>query len=372
MAGYASKVNDDIERWVAGGLIDRATAARLSADIEKRVGKGFTFGGVLAVMAAILVGAAVLLFVAANWEEFPRLLRVGALFGLIVVGYVGGAALKARGHEAFGEGLYLIGCAAFGGSIALIGQMYHMTGDERQAILVWCAGTSIAAAALRSSVLTIASVLLAVTWLLIGIGFFSSDAPDWRYLPLAGLIWGVSFWSDSVAARHLLLLSLIVFGVLLGTGGSFLGSDSRMVSVGAAMAIISAAVFLGHYFAPDSVERFTRLGGPYPAHPLLGFLTGIGMIQAQVGDQFFPMLVTSLVAFAGIVAALLLRGRESRLMRWLAYIAFTIELIILYTVTLGTMMETSALFLFSGVALAIVAWLIMRIEKRIAADGASA
>lgn len=372
MSRYASAVKNDIERWVAGGLIDRMTAGKLVADVDANAGRGLSFSSVLAIMAAVLVGAAILLFVAANWEVFPRVGRVGALFVLIFASYVGGAMLKARGQEAFGEGLYLVGCAAFGGSIALIGQMYHLTGDERQAVLVWCLGTMLAAALLRSAVLTNASVVLAVAWLLVGIGFFNSNGPDWNYLPLGAAIWALSLWTGSVAARHLLLLSLVLFGFLLGTGDLF-GRGGSMVPVGAAMTVISAGVFLAYYFAPAAVERFARLGGPYPIHPLIGFLTGIGMIQAQVGDQFGPMLVTSLVAFAGIVAALLMRGRESRLMRWVAYLAFVIELLILYTVTLGTMMETSALFLFSGVALAAVAWFIMRIEKRMAApEGVSA
>ena len=359
MAGYVSNVKSDIERWVSGGLIDRVTAGRLIADVERRAGRGLSFGSVLAIMAAVLVGAAVLLFVAANWEEIPRLARAGALFCLILAGYVGGAVLKARGNAGFGEALYLVGCAAFGGSIALIGQMYHITGDERQAVLVWCAGTMLAAGLLRSPALTNAAVVLAVAWLVLGFDAFGRDGPDWRYLPLGALLWAVSYWSGSAAARHLLLLSLILFGVMLGMEGD-------AVTVGIAMALLSCALFLAALFARDAVERFARLGGPYPAHPLVGFLTGIGMVQVELGDEFGPMLLTSLVAFAGIVAALLLRGRESRLMRWIAYIAFVIELCVVYMVTLGTMMETSALFLFSGVALAVVAWLIMRIERRMA------
>ncbi len=54
-------------------------------------------------------------------------------------------------------------------------------------------------------------------------------------------------------------------------------------------------------------------------------------------------------------------------MRWIAYAAFTIELCFAYIVTIGTMMDTAGLFLFSGIALAVVAFFIIRIEKRMAA-----
>ena len=91
------------------------------------------------------------------------------------------------------------------------------------------------------------------------------------------------------------------------------------------------------------------------------------MVQVEIYDGFGAMLLATLIAFAGIVAALLLRGRQSTLMRWLAYAGFTIELIFLYGVTLGTMIDTAGLFLFSGLALAVVAFLIMRIERRFGA-----
>ena len=94
MASYASRVRQDIARWVEAGLIDRAAAEALRRDVEANERKSLSFGSILAIMAALLFGAAILLFVAANWEAIPRLLRVGALFAVIFAGYVGGAVLK--------------------------------------------------------------------------------------------------------------------------------------------------------------------------------------------------------------------------------------------------------------------------------------
>lgn len=367
MAGYAGKVRADIERWVAAGLIDRPTATRLAADVDKNAGKAFSFGNVLAIMAAVLLGASVLIFVAANWEFIPRIARVISLFALILVSYVGGAVLKERGNG-FGEALYLVGAAAFGGSIALIGQMYHLTGDETQAVLVWCIGTALAALGLRSPVLTNAAVLLAVAWLLMK-GFDWGPRSDFPHLFLAigAGLWAISYWTGSRAARHLLLLSVILYAVLLGLNAVSSGF-ATVTEIGIALALVSTAVFLAAHFAPDAVERFAQLGGPYPAHPLVGFLVGMSMVQMDVFDKFGPMLLATLVAFTGIIAALLMRGRQSALMRWIAYAAFTVELCFLYIVTLGTMIDTAGLFLFSGLALAIVAFIIMRVEKRFAAS----
>jgi uncharacterized membrane protein len=285
--------------------------------------------------------------------------RVLGLFAIIAASYIGGALLKSRGRTGFGEALYIIGAAAFGASIALIGQMYHMSGDEAEAILVWCLGTMVAAPLLRSPMLTNACVPLASAWLLFAFDWGRLDhGPSYWFLVLVAAVWLISYWTRSHAARHLVILSVIFYAVLYGI------SDDAVI-VGIVLAAASAAVFAAAWLAPDAVERFAQLGGPQPVHPLIGFLFGIGMLQVQFSDTFGPMLALALVAFAGIVAALLLRGRESRLMRWVAYIAFTAELVLVYVVMVGTMMETGALFLFSGFALAAVAFIITRIERRI-------
>lgn len=359
MAGYAGKVSRDITRWVERGLIDEATATALRRDVEQSNRSALSLGTVLSVMAAVLVGAAIMIIIAANIEQVPRLARVLGLFAIIAASYLGGAMLKSRGRTSFGEALYLVGLAAFGASIALIGQMYHMSGDEAQAVMVWCLAGISAAALLRSPILTNAAVLLSGAWLLLAFNWGRIDeGPSYVFLLLMAVIWAVSYWTRSHAARHLVILAVLFYALLYGISGN-------AVAVGLLLIAVSAAVFAVAYLAPEAVERFAQLGGPQPIHPLIGFLFGIGLLQAQFADNFWPMLALALIAFAGIVAALVLRGRESRLMRWVAYLAFILELSLLYFMTIGTMVETGALFLFSGFALAVVAFVISRVERRI-------
>ena len=77
---------------------------RLPRDVEANERKSLSFGSILAMMAALLFGAAILIFVAANWEAIPRLARVAALFAVILGGYVGGAVLKTRDHAGHRRG----------------------------------------------------------------------------------------------------------------------------------------------------------------------------------------------------------------------------------------------------------------------------
>ena len=80
MASYATKVKRDIERWREAGMIDAATADALSLDVERNGGGSVSFGSILSMMAAALFAAAILIFIAANWEAIPRLTRVAMLF----------------------------------------------------------------------------------------------------------------------------------------------------------------------------------------------------------------------------------------------------------------------------------------------------
>jgi uncharacterized membrane protein len=362
MVAYAAQVKKDIARWVERGLIDAATADALSRDVDANRRASFGFGMVLAVLAAILFGAAILLFVAANWEAMPRLARVTLLFSTIAVGYVGGAVLKLRGQEALGEALWLIGAGAFGGSIALIGQMYHLAGDEAGAVLTWCLGTGVAAAVLRSGPLTAAAVALAIAWLFMrGSGAWDYLGFPHLFLAVAAALWLVSYWTGSRAARHLLLLSLISYV-------SLVAFDYDAVAVGTGLAAGAAALFALAVSVPQVTERLVRVGGHLPAYCLIGFLVGMSFLQQEMDNEVGWLVAAAAVTFAGIVGALLTAGRDSRALRWIAYLGFAFELCFVYAVTLGTMLGTAGFLLAAALILGLLAFVIIRVERRMAAS----
>ncbi len=363
MASYVSKVRQDISRWLAEGLIDAPTAQALRNDIDSRAGGGFSFGGILAVLAALLLGAAILIFVAANWLAFPRVARVGLLFAIILAAHAGGAFLKLVRREAAGEAGFLIGGAAFGGSIALIGQMYHLSGDEAQALLVWCAGVTVAAVILRSAASTVAAVVIAASWLWVEMWDFWSgaDVPH-EYLLVLAVLWAVSLWTGARSARHLIVLSLVLYASL-----SYLHTEQLVIPF--LLALASTGLFLAATFRPESIERFLRLGGGAQVHGLLGFVAGMSFVQFAVMDEPGFMLA-ALVTFGASIGALILGGRESRMLRWLAYAVFGVELCIVYVVTVGTMLGTAGFLIATGALLAVLAFVITRFERRMKAPAA--
>jgi uncharacterized membrane protein len=355
---YSKRLKIDVDRWVSRGLISGTTADALLADAEANDSRSISFGFILTMMSALLVCAAVLLVVASNWENIPRLTRVALLFALIATGYVGGALLKLRGNGAAAEAAWLVAAAGFGGGIALIGQMYHLSGDELAAILTWCAGTVVAAAALRSAPLTISGAGIATVWFVVQwIDFFRPHDLPYFYPLVAAAIWLVSLWTRSVAARHLLLLSLIAYAAML--------ADGNTLSVTSLLMLTSAAIFALAVAAPEPVDRLAQLDGRLPLHALIGFLVGAMYLQFETRQGTSLIIVVGIIVFAGIAAALVCAGRQSRALRWVAYLGFACELLFLYVETIGSMLGTAGFFLAAGIALGLLALLIIRVERRV-------
>jgi uncharacterized membrane protein len=285
------------------------------------------------------------------------------IFIVLVGGYCGGAILKSRDHSALAEGLWVVAAVAFGGGIALIGQMYHLSGDEAAALFVWGAGTAFAAAALRSGPLTAGAVMLAATWM----AYVAVEGGPGRAVPLtyplyAAALWAVSLWTASISARHLILLSLMLFATLLYV-------EDEQLWVPLLLAAVSAGVFAFAALRPERAGRLSGLGNGLAVQGLLGFIAGMSVIQIELYEGSYFLLI-AVVVFAGIVAALLLAGRDNRMLRWLAYAGFIFELGFVYSMLLGTMLGTAGFFLAAGLSLAVLAWLIGRVERRMAAPPA--
>lgn len=358
MAGYSKRLSGDIDRWIAHGLIDRATGDAMLRDAEANDRRAFSFGFILMMMATLLVCAALLLVVASNWEALPRVTRVVAVFALILAGYVGGALLKLRGHDAFAQAAWLVAAAAFGGGIALIGQIYHLSGDEETAILTWCAGTCLAAMLLRSGPLTIGAASIAACWLFTeGFDIWGRSLVPVSYPLVAAAIWLVSLWTRSAATRHLLVLSLIAYAVMLA-------ADREVSLFASLLAGLSLVLLTVSVLAGAALERIVQLDGRLPLHALLGFLTGAAMLQFEHTENAAMLVAAALAVFAVIAGTVYLLGRDSRGLRWLAYLGFAFELCFLYMATIGTMLGTAGLLLAVGLVLAVAAFLIIRIERR--------
>jgi uncharacterized membrane protein len=130
-----SRLLSDIARWQAEGHITQHGAAEIHRDLNSRsTGAGPT--GALAVLGAILLGAAAMSFIAANWAAMSKLAKLTLLFSGIAGSYGLAYDLFRRKLDMFAHAAVLGGIALFGGAIMLIAQMYHMDGHPPNAVAV--------------------------------------------------------------------------------------------------------------------------------------------------------------------------------------------------------------------------------------------
>ena len=77
---------------------------------------------------------------------------------------------------------------------------------------------------------------------------------------------------------------------------------------------------------------------------------------------------TNVVGSEAMVApGLALEGRDMGAVRYLAYVTFAVEILYLSFVTIDSMLGTSGFFLLSGLIVAVLAFVVIRMEKLFAA-----
>lgn len=137
-----SHVHGLLDRWVGEGLIAPEHLPRLRSDLDSagRLARPVT---VLAVVAVLLLLAAAVSFLAANWEEMPRLLRLGLICAAVAGS---GAVAVARwrtvpvaqiGRDLSAQMALVLCAGLFGVGLLLVSQMFHFGGNLAGWLAAW-------------------------------------------------------------------------------------------------------------------------------------------------------------------------------------------------------------------------------------------
>jgi uncharacterized membrane protein len=358
-----------IDQWQSQGLLDQETADRLRLDVKTRH-NGFGMGGVLAVLGSLLLGAALILFIAANWDVIPRIWRVALILFIMWGGYLGGAWLQQRSENKlaaiFAPSLYLLSAITYGAGIALVGQMYHMSGDMTTAALAWGIGVLIAGVLLRAPILTAAALGIGGFYLytvLSELGGQINLVASYRWvLPLyIAACAAAIIYTKADKAMHLLAMLTLAYFLAL-----YVDLESAVTLI--LMIVLGTLLIICQGRWP-AFERYSYgFGSQLAGYGLAALLLALFIFQVEHKGVFNNYeagadAVYSLVAIAVCVFALIIAGEKSGQLRWFAYAGFSLHVLYLATVTVGTMIGTSGVFLIGGILVMGLAYLVTRMEK---------
>ncbi len=355
MWSYRKRVTRDLERWREAGWVSADGAKSILSDVAKG-GGGLGLPAVLAVLAAALIGFALMSFVAANWQAIPRIVRFGMLVGVIWSAYAAAAALMSRDLKAFGDAAVVVGSAAFGAAIMLVSQMYHIDGNPPDGVLLWAGGALLAGCLFRSNPALGFAMILVSFW-----GAMESGQRFevfWLYLAGWAVVTAAIVWQRWAGGLHLAAFALTAFvvslGYLLETG--LRHSIVTLIGLGTA----AAAVTIGR-----TLPEWRGLAGlvlPYALVTAFAGLCAMQFIENPRLDAFIMLAALALVLT--LTAIWLGLSSADRGLLWLGYLGFSFEALAVYSKTVGTLLGSSVFFLTSGILLAVLAYLAYRLHAR--------
>ncbi len=217
--GFRRQLKQEAEQWQKEGLI--------SADLFQQIADRYEFNTlapnnqnftvILYSVAGILIGLGVITFVAANWRALDRNTKVFLLFSWLIGINTIGFHLWQRTNQfrRIGQGLLLTGGLSLGAVIALISQIFHLSGPSYGLFLIWAVGVIVMGASLEFQTLTMLGLIL------LGIGYigytdysdlygkeFNLIASSMPYLSI--LLIGLAYWLKSRAVFVLVVLLWII------------------------------------------------------------------------------------------------------------------------------------------------------------------
>ena len=391
---FASQLRQEVEAWQRDGTVSaeqgRAILARYpenpagyeAARRRQRLVVG------LSILGAVLVGLGVITFFAANWNEIPRAVKLGALIAGVVLSYGSAFFLWQRlGYATVGIALVLLGCITYGAGVHLIGQIYHVPVDHPNLTAFWFLGVLPLAYVTRSGPVMFLAVVLFLAAAGFRLPYWLEEVSDAdavvlasvMYLSLAVLIYAIGKakslfegWDPiggMFRAIGLILgfgaLYLLTFHDLIEEAGRIDGVDFRywLLTYGASVVAVATIIGLEWWRAR---RRAGSIVEPVEIATVVLLLTASQALARIPVDwePLYPIVMNSLFALAalGLMVSGYLQGREVRVNLALGLIAlFVISRYLEYSTTL---FDRSLVFVGAGLVLLAGGFLMERGRRR--------
>jgi uncharacterized membrane protein len=154
-----------LARWHDAQLLDDAQAQAIRAfERSHQRAQGLSWPVLVALaMGALMLGAGVLLFVAAHWDAMSPTARFGLVLLLVAVFHVAAAGVAQR-FAAMSVALHAVGTVALGAGIFLSGQIFHLQTNWYSGFLLWGAGAALGYGLLRQWPQAVLAAALLPVW----------------------------------------------------------------------------------------------------------------------------------------------------------------------------------------------------------------
>ena len=244
-----------LEQWETAGVVDAATGERIRAFEAGQVNPARQRWQVVValIFGGILLGAGVLLFVAAHWDEVSPTGRFLLVVGVLAALHVG-AVLSGERFPAMATVLHAVGTIGAGAAIALVGQIFNMQEHWPAAILLWALCAAAGWKFLGDQFQQVFFLLLVPAWII----------SEWCY------------WANNFGGFEIYLARMIaVVGAVYLT--AFIHSK-RQVVFGILFGVAAVALIVAVGIASDGWQSWYS----HPALPLALRLAAIAVMIATI------------------------------------------------------------------------------------------
>lgn len=380
MAGrrFQRQLEQLLPEWAEKGWISPGAEAQILAHAAGRPAT-HRFGYAVGILGVVLLGAGVITFFAANWDQMAKLTKLLLLFGSLWLSYGAAAYLRsAAALPKLGEAVLLLGVILFGANVMLIAQIYHVDAHYPDGILMWAVGGLLTAWALRSQAAMIAALVLGILWTLVE-GFERYGDVHWAYLAFAAVAAVLVERRGWSRAAHLWCIGLMLWAVTVYDMRDLVSRDAVYLTQ------CFLLVALGLYLLatlPASARRAPTLAEPVRRYAVLGGLITLFMLTIpdlqrgggwlEAGEALpapnpaWPPLTLALAAVPAVLAALRWRSAAVRPhARWGLLLLATLLALVIANLVLDGDQAGLAAFGFNLVFFAGLVWLVfVGLEQR--------
>jgi len=355
-----------LQRWCDAGLIDLPDAERIRAYEAGLIGLPKWRWPVLAAISlgGLLVGAGVLLFVAAHWDKLSETARFISVLALVSVFHAAGALVGAR-FAILAMVLHTVGTVCLGAGIFLAFEIFHLQEHWPTGVLLWAIGAWAAWGALGDWPQAALGSMLVPAWL----------SSAWIKMT------GGEAGCDKIMAAGLLLLSITYFTALTPVKGNV--ERKTLVWIGG-LALLPAAIAV--IFADNHVPPGCQWGWL----PALGLPLGLAwwlrrgavwinllaalwvlLLAASSRGFFSPEgsgLAVYVVCLLGAVGLIAWGVHETLIeLFYVGLSCFTLTVLCFYFSTVMDKLDRAASLAGLGILFLLGGWLLEKTRRRLVA-----